>query len=268
MSTLMARSSTLRSGPCVLVCTHAMRPVRVCSHYEETHVSDHRALVGLGGGHPVVNPVGEFAVNDDWSFVKILEALSGDGRMIATGWGHGGPSAIVHVLWGGLFAKLAGLSLTTLRISVLVAAVLGSLGLLGLFRSVGASPALSLLGTLAIVVNPLFMSQSFTFMTDITFATLVIFSVLLLHLGVQNTRTSLVVAGLFVGLLATLTRQIGVVIPVAFAIMSAMNPAGKRIGRAKAVAFGCRNRLWPLGCSTRCSSRVWGARRWSSMNGS
>ncbi len=193
----------------------------------------------------VVNPVGEFSVNDDWSFVEILEALSHGGRMIATGWGHGGPSAIVHVLWGGLFAKLASFSLTTLRISVLVAAVLGSLGLLGLLRSVGASPALALLGTLATVANPLFMSQSFTFMTDITFASLVIFAVLLLHMGVKESRTSLIIFGLFMGLLATLTRQIGVVIPAAFAIAALTHPAGKRIGRIKAVVWAAGIGLAP-----------------------
>jgi hypothetical protein len=50
----------------------------------------------------VVNPCGQFSINDDWSFVKILEAPWSEGKMPATGWGKGGPSAIVHVLWGGL----------------------------------------------------------------------------------------------------------------------------------------------------------------------
>ena len=185
----------------------------------------------------VVNPVGEFSVNDDWSFVQILQALVGKGTLIATGWGHGGPSAIVHVLWGGLFTGFAGFSLTALRVSVLIAAMLGSLGLFGLLRSVGASSALSLLGTLAIVLNPLFMSQSFTFMTDITFSTLVIFAVLLLHMGAKQMRISLIVAGLFVSLLATLTRQIGLVIPMAFAVVSLVHPVGRLVGRGRAVGL-------------------------------
>jgi hypothetical protein len=185
----------------------------------------------------VVNPVGEFTVNDDWSFVKILESLSDKGRMIATGWGHGGPSAIVHVLWGGLVTGVAGYSLTALRVSVLIAAVLGSFGLLALLRSLGASPALALLGTLAVVLNPLFMSQSFTFMTDITFATLVVFAVLLLHLGVKKSRISLIAAGLCISLAATLTRQIGLVVPVGFVVVSLVHPAGKLVGRGRAVVL-------------------------------
>ena len=55
----------------------------------------------------IVNPVGEFMVNDDWAFVRALETLAFEGRMPTTGWGPswapGGPSLIVHLLWGRLF---------------------------------------------------------------------------------------------------------------------------------------------------------------------
>src|SRR5271169_1859037 len=55
----------------------------------------------------IVNPVGEFMVNDDWAFVRALETLTFEGRMPTTGWGPswapGGPSLIVHLMWGRLF---------------------------------------------------------------------------------------------------------------------------------------------------------------------
>ena len=72
----------------------------------------------------IVNPVGEFMVNDDWSFVRMLEALVNEGTFIATGWGKGGPSAIAHVLCGGAFTSITGFSLTMLRLSVLFLGVL------------------------------------------------------------------------------------------------------------------------------------------------
>jgi hypothetical protein len=55
----------------------------------------------------IVGPTGEFMVNDDWSFVKMLDALRNEGRLIATGWGGGGPAAIIHVLWGWLFTEVS-----------------------------------------------------------------------------------------------------------------------------------------------------------------
>jgi hypothetical protein len=73
-------------------------------------------------------------VNDDWAFVKALETLAFEGRMPTTGWGPswapGGPSLIVHLLWGHLFTFLGGFSITILRISVLTLGILGSCALL------------------------------------------------------------------------------------------------------------------------------------------
>jgi len=185
----------------------------------------------------VVNPCGEFSVNDDWSFVKILEAPWSGGKMPATGWGKGGPSAIVHVLWGGLFRYIGGTSLTVLRLSVLLMGVLSSVALLSLLRLSGASRYLALWGTLALVFNPLFLSQSFTFMTDVTFCTVLICSVLLLYLAVERSSVAFAVAGLLLSLLAILTRQIGIVIPLAFVATCFLHPKGRSLGRVRALVL-------------------------------
>jgi len=185
----------------------------------------------------LVNPVGEFMINDDWSFVRLLQSLLWHGELAATGWGRGGPAAIAHILWGGLFTAVGGFSLTTLRLSVLFLGVLGSFSFLVLLRLCGASPWVALLGTLTLVLNPLFLSQCFTFMTDITFASLIVFSLLFLHLGEQRGRKLLIAVGLLFGLAAILTRQIGIVIPVAFIIMTLAHPHGMRLGRLKMCAL-------------------------------
>lgn len=182
-----------------------------------------------------VDPVGEFMINDDWSFVRLLQSLLEKKTLIATGWGKGGPSAIVHILWGGLFTYFVGFSITTLRISVLVMGILGSFGLLLLLRRCHISPWLALLGTLTLVFNPLFLSQCFTFMTDITFTSLAIFSVLLLHLGFERRCTAFTVSGLLFALLAILTRQIGIVIPLAFVGAILIHPQGREQGRPRMI---------------------------------
>jgi hypothetical protein len=110
----------------------------------------------------VVNPRGEFLVNDDWAFVKSLEAFRATGKITVTGWGPpgapGGPALLVHLLWGDLFSRVFGFSLTNLRIAVLIMGILGSCGLLLLLRSAGVTPWLALLGTLTVVGNPLFLA--------------------------------------------------------------------------------------------------------------
>lgn len=177
-----------------------------------------------------INPVGEFMINDDWSFVKALEVVSVQGGIPATGWGDGGPSLLTHLVWGYLFTKLFGFSVTVLRISVLVMAVLGSLSFLILLRRSGASPGLALLGTSTLVLNPLFLSQSFTFMTDITFAGLLIFAVLMISEGMKQENKVLVGLGLFFTLGALLTRQIAIVIPIALIISMLIHPRSRAIG--------------------------------------
>jgi hypothetical protein len=185
----------------------------------------------------IVNPVGEFMINDDWSFVKSLEAFRTEGKVIATGWGPswapGGPSLLFHLLWGNFFSYLFGYSLTTLRISVLTLGILGSFGLLWLFRFAGVSPWLSLLGTLTVVFNPLFLAESFTYMTDVTFASLAIFALLFLSLGVEKSRLSLIIIGLVFALCSILTRQIGVVIPMALVAACLVHPQGLKLGKVK-----------------------------------
>jgi hypothetical protein len=192
----------------------------------------------------VVNPSGEFMVNDDWAFVKCLETFRATGTIAATGWGSpghpGGPALLVHLLWGDLFCHVLGFSLTTLRLAVLTMGILGSCGLLLLLRSTGASAWLALLGTLTVVGNPLFLAESFTFMTDITFAALMIFALLCFFLGVKTSRTSWIIAGLVLTLGSILTRQIGVAIFLAFILTCWLHPAGLTLGRGKML-------LWALG---------------------
>lgn len=168
----------------------------------------------------IVDPAGEFMVNDDWAFTRAFESLIAHGRMESTGWGPdwapGGPSLLAHVMWARLFTLVCGLSLTTLRISVLFIGILGSLAFWLLLRLSGNSRAQCFFASMTVILNPLFFSQCFTFMTDITFVSFAIFSMLFLFVGVEKSRKSCLVVGLAFSLCSILTRQIGVVIPLAF----------------------------------------------------
>ena len=181
----------------------------------------------------LVDPRGAFMVNDDWSFVRSLEALR-QGRLIATGWGPegapGGPSLIVHLLWGWLFSFLFGSSMTSLRASVLTMGALASMSLFVLLRSLKTPVWLALLSTLTLILNPLFLSQSFSFMTDVTFTGLAASALLALHLGMEKGRLSWLCGGLLLIAASILTRQIGIVLGIAFVAVCWLTPRGRRLG--------------------------------------
>ena len=127
-------------------------------------------------------------INDDWSFIKALQIVTCDGCVPATGWGDGGPSLLTHLIWGFAFTKIFGFSVTVLRVSVLVMAVLGSVALMVFLKRIGASSSLAFWGALTLIANPLFLSQSFTFMTDVTLVSIMIFSALFITEGIETTE--------------------------------------------------------------------------------
>jgi hypothetical protein len=178
-------------------------------------------------------------INDDWAFTRTFQAW-GEGRFVSTGWGPdasrgGGPSLVAQLAWAGAVTWVLGDSLTALRVSVLTLGVIGSAGLMMLLRSLGTAPWISFLGALALAANPLFLSQSFTFMTDVPFVTFLILALLCLQVGLKNARWSLVTLGLFLSLLATLTRQLGIVVPLGLVIGSLFHPGGRSLGRGRTV---------------------------------
>ncbi len=195
-------------------------------------------LVSLWGTIVIfINPVGEFMINDDWCFTRIIETVLEGKQITNTGWGDGGPSVLCHMLWGVLFSKLFGFSVTILRISVLVLGVGSSFTLLWLLRKMRTSWWLAFLATLTLVFNPLFLSLSFSYMSDITFLFLFIVSFFFLQQGVEDNHDFLLITGLFFALLSMLTRQIGLVIPVGFLITCFLHPQGQLLNRKKMFLF-------------------------------
>ena len=185
----------------------------------------------------VINPLGEFLVNDDWSFVRALEALLYEGRIIPTGWGHGGPSLLTHLLWGGLFTSLFGFSLTVLRLSTLSAGVAASLVLVLLLKRSGARDRVWLLSGLILILNPLFLPLCFSYMTDITFTLWLVLALLLLGEAFERSSTAFLAAGLAASLAAILTRQIGLCLPLGLALTALLRPQGRSLGRARVLVL-------------------------------
>lgn len=161
-------------------------------------------------------PAGEFPVNDTWAYSAPVKKLLETGRLELSHWPE--MPLIMHILWGYLVSLIFGFSYTVLRCSVACLGLVGLWGLYALLMEVNQDRRLSLLGIAILAVNPLYLHLACTFMTDVPFLTLAILSYLLLIKGTRKESRLALVGGILLACVATLIRQVGLIIPVSFAI--------------------------------------------------
>lgn len=162
----------------------------------------------------LINPVGDFPLNDDWSYGRAVHTLVVQHRLHYTDWTS--MPLITQVLWGALFCLPAGFSFTALRISSLVAGLLGVLFLYRVQRRLGAGQTTAFIGAACLGVSPMFVQLSHTFMTDVPFlAALIIALDHLVGSLLRPNRTDFLL-GIAFCVAATLVRHTGLMLPLAF----------------------------------------------------
>jgi hypothetical protein len=163
----------------------------------------------------IVNPAGNFPIGDDWSFGLSVQNLIVHHDYHPVGWAA--MSLLTNVLWGSLFCLPVGFSFTALRVSSLAAALLGIGGTYWLAKQARQPSWIAMLTALTLGFSPIYYELSNTFMTDVTFTALVIFSALFLLKHLQDGGDSDLVIGTIFAVLATLSRQLALAVPLAFA---------------------------------------------------
>jgi len=124
----------------------------------------------------LVPPRGEFPVNDDWDYSATVSDLLHYGEIRLSDWPA--MTLVGQILWGGLFAKVLGLSFLTLRLSVICLAFLGALALYYWARAIDRSRLESFFLGLLYAASPLVFSLSYSFMTDVPGASLMLLCLL------------------------------------------------------------------------------------------
>ena len=147
---------------------------------------EHRRLLliaALYGGLTslVLPPLGEFPNIDDWDYAAAARQLAASGRLQFTD--YPAMTLVSHVAWGAAFIRICGDSWLTLRVSTMVMAWIGGLSLYAVSRRLGGSPRLAAFATASYVLCPLVFALSYTFMTDITGASLMLLFLSLLPDG-------------------------------------------------------------------------------------
>ena len=165
----------------------------------------------------IVNPIGDFPLNDDWQYAFPVKSLIEEGTLVFQG--VFAPNIILQVVWGYFFCWIGGeFDFTILRISTLVLAFLGGVLVYKIAKLVTEDYRLALLGSLLMLLNPLYFVLSFSFMTDVPFLTLALLSVHCFLIYLKKNNTGWLLGALLSAIGSFLIRQPGIVLPIAFAI--------------------------------------------------
>jgi hypothetical protein len=181
----------------------------------------------------VVHPVGNFPLDDDWSYGLTVKHLIETGSYQATGWES--MTLIVNVLWGSVFCLVSGFSFTVLRFSTFVAAWLGMLAVYWLMRECRQPRGVTLLATLVFAFDPVYYVLSNTFMTDVLFITLSVLAAIFFLKDLKGQSNANLVLATALSLAAVMSRQVGLAVPLAFAMVSILQQGGKARATGRAV---------------------------------
>ncbi|HUS14195.1 MAG TPA: glycosyltransferase family 39 protein, partial [Chloroflexia bacterium] len=158
-------------------------------------------------------PTREFAYLDDWTYARSVEkVVAGEGFAPSE---YAQATLITPVAWGALFATLFGPGFTVLTLATMALSLLAALTFYALLRRLGFGTLPATMGVALLVLNPYSLVLSYSFMTEIPFVAMLLLACLCTLWGLQEDRPAALWLGSLFGALAFLTRQFGLVVPVA-----------------------------------------------------
>lgn len=169
----------------------------------------------------IVDPVGEFPLNDDWAYSRNVYHLSQEGKLILSNWPA--MTLIAQVLWGAIVTSVFGFSFTVLRFSTLFIGLFTVLLFYKILINTTSNKATSLAGALLLMFSPLFFASSFTFMTEVYFLFTLNLSLFYFFKFYKSEKIKFLLAGSFFVLASSLIRQPGVAMGAAFAAIYLAN---------------------------------------------
>jgi len=162
----------------------------------------------------IVNPIGNFPLNDDWTYGKSVKTFLQNG-IIDIG-DFPAMSLFSHLMWGALFTKIFSFSFTVLRFSTLVSALISALVLNKLVFKITGSKLVAFIACLTLLFNPVYFNLSNTFMTDVNFITLLLLSLYFAFDFFETQKTLSFIMVFIVSVFIVLLRQYGAIVPFCF----------------------------------------------------
>ncbi|MFT5213750.1 MAG: hypothetical protein ACI9WV_001474 [Patiriisocius sp.] len=141
-----------------------------------------------------------------------MKTLYESGYLKIYNWGE--MTLVGHVYWGYFFTKVFGFSFTVLRFSTLIMSFATILGIYELCKIANLPKWMAMFSTLLCLMNPIFLSLSFSFMTDIPFCCLTIWVFFFFAKAIIDDTGKALYWAIFFCCWAFLIRQLAWVFPV------------------------------------------------------
>jgi len=186
----------------------------------------------------LIDPFGDFPLNDDWAYAWSVRHLLETGEFRLSDWAAA--NLYSQVLWGALFGWLFGFSFTTLRLSTLVLAAAGAVALYATLRQFAIRRRIALLGTLSAALVPTQVQLAHSFNNDVPSTSLLLIAAFLLLRGSIRDSTPTIAAGIAAGYVSILARQSNLLLFVAYglAVLAARPIARGTVVRSVAPGLG------------------------------
>ncbi len=171
----------------------------------------------------LVNPGGDFPLNDDWQYAFPVKTLLQNGSYEMNS--EIAPNIFSQVVWGYLFCQITGgFSFYFLRLSTLVLGIF-TVTTAYFFHKKAGTVVLALLSAGLLAFNPLFYVLSFSFMSDVPFLFFALLSIFFYSRFFDLSKTYLKVLAAIFSVLAFFVRQQGILILVSFELVAIIQKA-------------------------------------------
>jgi hypothetical protein len=164
--------------------------------------------------------------NDDWCYSWIAKQFIETGRFVSTGL-ESTPVTLQSVLAAPVCAAAGSFSFVALHVSTALIGLAGLTAFHAFLKSLGFDEVRATCGTLALLLNPVCLLNSFTFMTDVPGLSFALVALLLFTKGVRERRDLLAAAGVAVAVAGAFVRLFDVVLVATFAGWTLLDPEAR-----------------------------------------
>jgi hypothetical protein len=162
----------------------------------------------------IIQPSGNFPLNDDWAYSHSVEWLLSEGRIRLSDWIA--PNLLPQTLLGASVSTFAGFSFENLKHLTQLIAILTSLAVFYWFRTGKLSPVESLFASLVVISMPSWAVLANSYMSDFYGMLFAVVGATMLLRSLKKPSTGLIISATAVVCVGMLQRQVLLVIPFAF----------------------------------------------------
>ncbi len=164
----------------------------------------------------IINPLGNFPISDDFSYVNTVKRLFDTGEFKPHYWTS--MTLFSQAYIGYFFSLIFNYSIEKLRILVSILGLIGIIFTYLIAYELKIERKIRLFLIILIGFNPIYLHHSLTFMTDIPFFALASISLYCFIKCLDSFSIYYWIIAIFFAIISILTRQIGMFLPIAFGI--------------------------------------------------